>query len=196
MKIVINLLLVGLICLLGYLLYDNIKEPIEFQKEKTRRERAVVAKLMTIRQTQEFYRTITGSFSNNFDTLAFVLSTEDFMIINVMGDPDDPNFDISQITYDTSYFPAIDSLNAMGIDLDSLRFVPFAPKGTTFKIQADTIEYQKTMVHVVEVGVIRKLFMGEYGDERFKKYDSRYKPNQLLKFGDMNTPNTAGNWER
>lgn len=196
MKIVINLLLVGLIGLLGYLLYANIKEPIEFQKVKKVRERAVVAKLMTIRQAQEYYRTIKGSFSNNFDTLAYVLSTDDFMIINVQGDPDDPNFDISLITYDTSYFPAIDSMSALGINLDSLRFVPFAPKGTEFDIQADTIEYQKTMVHVVEVGVIRKEFMGEYGDERFKKYDSRYKPNQRLKFGDMNTPNTAGNWER
>jgi hypothetical protein len=196
MKIVINLLLVGLIGLLGYLLYANIKEPIEFQKVKTQRERAVVAKLMVIRQTQDYYRSITGSFCNDFDTLAHVLSTEDFMIINVQGDPDDPNFDISQITYDTSYFPAIDSMNAMGINLDSLRFVPYAPKGTEFDIQADTIEYQKTMVHVVEVGVIRKEFMGKYGDEHFKKYDSRYKPNQRLKFGDMSTPNTAGNWER
>lgn len=196
MKIVVNILLIGLIGLLGYLLYANIKEPIEFQKVKTERERAVVAKLMMIRQTQEFYRSITGSFCNDFDTLAHVLATEDFMIINVQGDPDDPNFDISQITYDTSYFPAIDSLNSMGINLDSLRFVPFAPKGTEFDIQADTIEYQKTMVHVVEVGVIRKEFMGAYGTDHFKKYDSRYKPNQRLKFGDMNTPNTAGNWER
>jgi len=196
MKIVINLLLVGLIGLLGYLLYANIKEPIQFMKVKTERERAVVDKLMVIRQTQEFYRSITGSFADNFDTLTHVLATRDFMIINVMGDPDDPNFDISQITYDTSYFPAIDSMNAMGINLDSLSVVPFAAPGTEFQIQADTIEYQKTMVHVVEVGVVRKEFMGMYGDERFKKYDSRYKPNALLKFGDMGTPNTAGNWER
>ncbi len=196
MKIVVNILLVGLIGLLGYLLYANIKEPIQFMKVKTVRERAVVDKLIKIRQAQEYYRSITGSFANDFDSLTHVLSTENFMIVNVMGDPDDPNFDISQITYDTSYFPAIDSMNAMGMNLDSLRYVPFAEAGTTFDIQADTIEYQKTQVHVVEVGVIRKLFMGDYGDDRFKKYDSRYKPNARLKFGDMNTPNTSGNWER
>jgi hypothetical protein len=196
MKIAVNLLLVALIGFLAYLLYVNIEEPIKFMKVKTQRERAVVDKLMVIRQAQDYYRSITGSFADNFDTLAHVLSTKDFMIINVMGDPDDPNFDISQITYDTSYFPAIDSMNSMGINLDSLRFVPFAPVGTEFEIQADTIEYQKTMVHVVEVGVIRSKFMGTYGDVRFQKYDSRYKPNARLKFGDMSTPNTAGNWER
>lgn len=195
MKIVINLLLVVLIIFLGYLLYTNIKEPIEFKREKTKRENAVIEKLKDVRQAQEHYRSITGSFANNFDTLTHVLKTGEFMIVNVQGDPDDPNFDISQIIYDTSYFPAYDSIQSLGLNLDSLRFVPFAPKGTEFDIQADTIEYQKTTVHVVEVGVRRKAFMGPYGDERFAKYDKLYEPNSRLKFGDMNTPNTAGNWE-
>lgn len=196
MKIVINILLVGLIFLLGYLLYANIKEPIEFKSAKDKRERAVVEQLKTIRQTQEFYRSITGSFASDFDSLSHVLTADSFRIINVQGDPDDPNFDIDQITYDTVYFAAIDSIIALGINLDSLRYVPYAPLGTTFDIQADTIEYQKTTVHVVEVGVKRALFMGEYGDVRFAKYDSRYDPSARIKFGDMNTPNTAGNWER
>ena len=196
MKIAINLLLVALIVFLGFLLYANIKEPIEFKRIKTQREIAVVEKLKEVRQAQEHYRSITGIFSNNFDSLAYVLKTGQFMVINVQGDPDDPNFDISQITYDTAYFSAIDSMNSLGINLDSLRYVPFAPSGTTFDIQADTIEYQKTLVPVVEVGVRRALFMGAYGDERFAKYDKNYAPNARVKFGDMNAPNTSGNWER
>ena len=196
MKIVINLLLVALIIFLGYLLYANIKEPIEFKRIKTQREIAVVDKLKEIRQAQEHYRSITGIFADNFDTLAHVLETGQFMIVNVQGDPDDPNFDISQITYDTAYFPSLDSMNSLGINLDSLRYVPFAPDGTTFDIQADTIEYQKTLVPVVEVGVRRALFMGQYGDERFAKYDKNYEPNARIKFGDMYAPNTSGNWER
>ncbi len=196
MKIVINLILVGLIIFLGYLLYANIKEPIEFKRIKTQREIAVVEKLKEVRQAQEHYRSITGIFANNFDTLAHVLKTGEFMVVNVQGDPDDPNFDISMITYDTTYFPALDSMNSLGINVDSLKYVPYAPSGTTFDIQADTIEYQKTMVPVVEVGVRRALFMGEFGDERFAKYDKNYAPNARVKFGDMNAPNTSGNWER
>ena len=68
MKIAINILLVGLIFLLGYLLYANIKEPIEFKSVKDKRERVVVEQLKTIRKTQEFYRSITGSFADNFDS--------------------------------------------------------------------------------------------------------------------------------
>jgi len=195
MKIAINVILVALIIFLGYLLYTNIEEPIKFKDEKRKRENAVIDKLKDVRQAQEHYRSITGSFADNFDSLAHVLKTGAFMIVNVQGDPDDPNFDISQITYDTSYFPAIDSIRSLGLNVDSLRYVPYAPEGTTFDIKADTIEYQKTTVHVVEVGTRIKTFMGEYGDVRFAKYDKFYDPNGRLKFGDMNTPNTAGNWE-
>ena len=196
MKIVINLVLVLVICGLAYLLYANIKEPIEFKRVKTQREIAVVEKLKEIRQAQEHYRSITGSFANEWQKLADTLRLGEFQIVNVQGDPDDPNFDISQITYDTAYFPALDSMNSLGINLDSLRYVPYAPSGTEFDIQADTIEYQKTEVHVVEVGVRRSAFMGEFGDERFAKYDKNYNPNARIKFGDMNSPNTSGNWER
>ena len=90
---------------------------------------------------------------------------------------------------------AIDSINRMGINLDSLRFVPYG-HGVVFDIQADTLTYQKTKVNVVQVGVRKKEFMGEWADERFAKYDNRYDPNAMLKFGDMSAPNTSGNWER
>lgn len=196
MKIVINLLLVALIIFLGYLLYANIKEPIEFKRQKTQREIAVVEKLKSIRQAQEHYRSITGSFADSFQKLSDTLTVGEFRIINVQGDPDDPNFDISMITYDTAYFPALDSMQSLGINLDSLEYVPYAPSGTKFDIKADTIEYQKTEVHVCEVGIQRKVFMGEYGDERFAKYDKNYDPNARIKFGDLNSPNTSGNWER
>jgi hypothetical protein len=79
--------------------------------------------------------------------------------------------------------------------LDSLPFVPFSDNAL-FEIQADTITYQSTVVNVVQVGVQRKLFMGPYADPMYSKFDNRYDPNSRLKFGDMNTPNTSGNWER
>lgn len=193
MRIVIDIVLIAVIAGLVYLLYANIQEPIEFKNEKQKRERAVINKLIEVRQAQEHYRSITGEFASNFDTLKEVLSTGEFMVVNVMGDPDDPNS--SEIIYDTTYFPAADSMRSLGINLDSLRFVPYT-EGHTFDMQADTLTYQKTRVTVVEVGVVRREFMGPYADPRFAKYDNTYDPNTRLKFGDMNAPNTSGNWER
>lgn len=194
MRKVFNLVLLAVAAVFAYLVYQSISEPIAFNDERTKREFAVRAKLEEIRTAQELYRDITGVFAPSFDTLKQVLSTEQFTIINVQGDPDDPNFQ-GQITYDTIYRPAIDSILALGINLDSLQYVPYGKPGTTFRIQADTIDYQSTTVPVVEVGVQRKEFMGPYASKRFARYDQNYDPNKPMKFGDMNKPNLSGNWE-
>jgi hypothetical protein len=196
MRLVFNIILLLIAAALAYMLYQSIEEPIAFDNEKERRKDIVVEKLETIRKAQEMYRDITGEFAPNFDTLVDVLTNGRFMRIAVIGDPDDPNF-TGEITYDTSYTAAIDSVRALGMDLSKLRYVPtFSDtEQTQFMIAADTIEYQSTTVAVVEVGTPWKSFMGEYADARFAKYDQNFSPNKVIKFGDLNKPNLSGNWE-
>jgi hypothetical protein len=196
MRLVLNVILLLIAAALAYMLYMSIEEPIAFDAEKERRKDIVVEKLELIRDAQEMYRDITGNFAPNFDTLVDVLTNGRFTRIAVIGDPDDPNF-TGVITYDTSYTKAIDSIRALGIDLKSLKYVPLFKdtEQTTFQIAADTIDYQSTMVAVVEVGTPYKSFMGKYSDARFAKYDQNYSPNKVIKFGDLNKPNLSGNWE-
>lgn len=193
MRIVINLVLAIMILGLIWVLIGSIREPIAFKAEKEKRERAVVDKLMKIRTAQEAYRNITGVFAPSFDTLAQVIKTGKFMIISVIGDPDDPNF-TGEIIYDTTYIPALDSIRSLGINVDSLRYVPYG-MGESFDIQADTVTFQSTNVPVVEVGVRRAVFMGPFKDPRFARYDNNYDPKSIVKFGNMNAPNMSGNWE-
>ena len=195
MRLAINLLLLALVAFMAYLLVQSIREPISFKAEKDKRENAVIDKLLVVRKMQEFYRDVTGgSFAPSFDTLKQVLETGNFMNIKVVGDPDDPNF-TGEITYDTTYQPAIDTIRAMGIDLDSLRYVPYG-EGAEFEIVADTLTYQQTAVNVVQVSIPRSKFMGPFADPRFARYDNSYDPNSIIKFGDLNRPNLSGNWER
>ncbi|MEM1218496.1 MAG: hypothetical protein AAGH79_06275 [Bacteroidota bacterium] len=194
MRLAINLILIALTIFLVWVLYSSIKEPIAFKNEKDRRELVVISKLQDIRTAQEAYRGITDQFAPNFDTLAEVLTNGKFKIIQVFGDPDDPT-NTQAIIYDTIYKPAIDSIRTLGINLDSLRYVPFT-NGEVFEIAADTLTYQKTLVSVCQVGTKRSNFMGPYADIKYAKYDNSYDPNSYIKFGDMNKPNLAGNWER
>lgn len=193
MRLIINIALVLGILLGVYLLYTSIQEPIAFNAEKAKREAAVIEKLSKIRQAQEMFRAITGHYAANFDTLAYVLQTGQFMIIQAFGDPDDPT-NTEKIRKDTLFKSAKDSINLLGWNVDSLGFVPYGG-GQLFTIQADTMTYQSTLVDVVEVGVSRKVFMGKFGDKRFAKYDDAYDPEAQLKFGNMFAPNTSGNWE-
>lgn len=191
MKIVINLVLLLITAVLIYMLYNSIQEPIAFQTAKDKREQAVVDRLIQIRKAQEMFRDIKGGFAPNFDTLRYVLQNDRFAIINVKGDEDDPNNPV--IIRDTIYRPAIDSIRALGINLDSLQNVPYS--NAKFDIDADTLTYQQTLVSVVEVGTKRSNFMGKYADKKYARYDNSYDPNKPLKFGDMNSPKLAGNWE-
>ena len=191
MRIIANILIVLLIGFLAYLLYSSIREPIAFGDEKAKREKAVINKLKQVRTAQQFYKDITGIFANDFDTLAHVLRTGDFYEVKVSGDPDDQNSDFQ---LDTVFTPAIDTIQKMGWNLDSLRYVPYT-SGETFDLQADTIEYQQTKTAVVQVGVKREKFMGKFADPSYSKYDKRYDPKTMLKFGDMSKPSISGNWE-
>lgn len=194
MRLIINLVLIALTALLIWVLVSSISEPIKFQEIRKQREDAVIDRLMEIRHAQEIYRNVEGKFANSFDSLVYVLQNGQIQTVSVFGDPDDPS-NTDAIRYDTSYSPAIERIKELGINLDSLKFVPYTNK-TVFDIQADTLTYQSTLVDVVEVGVIRKKFMGEWGDVRFARYDNSYDPNTKIKFGNMFAPNTSGNWER
>lgn len=193
MRKLFSLFFLVLAFVLAWLLYRSIEEPISFADARAERSEAVSNQLKTIRTTQEMYRDITGMFAPNFDTLKQVLRDGRFMEVRILGDPDDPDFDPTT-AYDTTYSPAIDSVNAMKIDLDRLQYIPYT-EDMVFDIAADTIDYQSTKVPVVQVGTPYKNFMGEYADERFKRYDQRYNPNAPIKFGDLSKPSLSGNWE-
>ncbi len=193
MRKLFSLFFLVLAFFLAYLLYKSIEEPIAFANVRTLRDDAVEDQLKKIRTTQEMYRDITGEFAPRFDTLRQVLTNEDFLQIQVIGDPDDPNFQ-GTIVYDTTRVPAIDSIRALNIDLATLDEVPYG-NGAKFDIEANVIEYQSTEVPVVQVGVPRSKYMGEYADAKFKRYDQRYEPNAAIKFGDLTKPSLAGNWE-
>ncbi len=193
MKTVINVVLLLLTLSFIYLLYLSIKEPLEFQEARDSRTKSVIDRLRTIRECQEMYRDIYGTYATNFEDLASGLKTGRFQNIRVIGDPDDPNF-TGKITYDTLFIPAIDSIKSLGFNLDSLSFVPYA-NGARFDMKTDTIKQDNAIIDVIEVGVQRKAFMGKFADISFKKFDNRYDPESRVKFGDLNSPSLTGNWE-
>jgi len=201
MRLIINLILVGLIGALGYLLFYGIQEPISFGDAKKERVDAVTDRLKQVRYAQEFYRDITGRFASSFDSLRYVLENDSFTLVKIIGDPDDPTGSNFQRTEKKR--SAKDSLatlmankdSKIRIVLDELELVPFG-NGAKFAIKADTLTYQKTLVNVTEVSTKWRTFMGEkYGDIKYARYDNTYDPDNILKFGDMSAPNLSGNWE-
>lgn len=199
MKILINVLILAGILGVGYLLVNSIKEPIEFQAEKDKRVEVVVNKLKEIRTAQLAFRGIVGKFAHDFDTLTEVLKNDTFKIIRVFGNPDDEEKK-EEVVFETVYVPAIDSVNKLGLNLDSLSFVPYGG-GEKFEIKAEVNEFQSTSVPMVLVRTPYKTFMGKFAAPRYKRFDNSYNPdditekNYFLQFGSLNKPTTAGSWD-
>lgn len=194
MRKIINILLLLLVVLLAYMLYSSIKEPILFEAAKKSKEAKVINRLEDIRKAQEIYRTVTGKFAGSFDSLAYTLKTDSIPFVMLTEDPEDPT-NPDKFIREVTYTAAIDSIRALGFNLDSLRYVPNGG-GATFDIAADTLTYQSTLVNVVEVGTTYKTFMGKYATQKFSKYDQSYDINKRLKFGDLSKPNISGSWDR
>ncbi|MEE9439115.1 MAG: hypothetical protein V3V14_08960 [Saprospiraceae bacterium] len=190
MKYIINLVLLFLIGLLAFMLYSSIKEPVAFGNAKKYRKDIVVNKLQEIRTSQELYKSIKGEFAPSWEALIHTLKTDSIPLVKILEDENDSQKFEKFITYSSAF----DSIKSLGLNLDSLSLIPFG-KGKSFEIAADTIEYQKTIVSVVEVGTKWKNFMGKYADIKYSKYDNKYDPNSTIKFGNMNKPNLSGNWE-
>lgn len=194
MRTLFSLLFLALAGVLAFFLYKSIEEPIAFANVRAERDEVVANKLEMIRKAQEIYRDITGEFAGNFDTLKQVLTEGRLLEVKVIGDPDDPNF-VGEITYDSSYVAASKLVADRKIVLDDLEKVPYT-NGAEFDIESKVIPYQSTDVAVVQVGVRRKVYMGEeYGDIKYKQYDQTYDPNAPMQFGSLTKPTLTGTWQ-
>lgn len=192
MRYLINIILILVCVLIGWLIVGNIKEPIAFANELDKRQGAVSQQLSDIRTAQEVYKKITGNYAANFDTLKQVLREGNIELYKIIGNLDDQE---SETLIDTIRTRAVDSMRSLAISIDSLDYVPFGRPGAAFKMDADTLTYQSILVNVVEVGIQKKEYMGDFADKKYMKYDPMYNPDDMIKFGDMNSPNTSGNWK-
>jgi hypothetical protein len=195
MSKIINIVLVLITLVLAYWLYSSIKDPIEFNQELEKRKFEVIAKLKKIQTAQDIYRAVTGKYAKSFDDLTSQIQNGKIEVVKLENDPSDPtNQDKFVKTF--TYVAAKDSIRSLlgDMDLNELRYVPYTDGKIQFSINADTLTHQNNLVNVVEVGTKYKDFMGEFGDPKYKKYDKYYDPEKILKFGDMTSPNTNGNW--
>lgn len=69
MKVVMRVLLALAIVLLAYVSWKSIQEPIDFNAEVAKRDKAVIQRLIDIRTAQVALRAQTGTYTASFDTL-------------------------------------------------------------------------------------------------------------------------------
>lgn len=168
MKTVINLVLAACVIGLVYICYGSIMGPINFDNEKSIRDKAIIARLIDIRKAQQEYRSLhQGAYTDNFDSLIAFVKTAKLPFIMKVGTLTDDQLNngmtekkamalinkakktnnwsevekagLQNFRRDTMWVAVLDTIFTKGFNPDSLPFVPYG-NGARFEmaIRKDT----------------------------------------------------------
>lgn len=202
MKIAFKLFLLVLIVGLGYMVVESIMEPVRFNKEKDKREQAVIHKLEDIRSGEMAYRRINGTYTASWDTLIDFLKNNEFFIVKEVADPNDTTF--TKTIRDTlGTISIIDSLfnHRVNFNVDHLKYVPIPAiffANEIFELSAGKITRGGVPVQVFESQSHYKVMLKGLDNQLIinliKKVEEMNKY-AGLKVGSLTEASTEGNWK-
>lgn len=194
MKTAIQIGLVIIICVLGYLVFESIMEPVRFNQEKDLREAAVIQRLKDIRSAQVAHRTVFGRFNSDLDSLITFIKTRELPVVKAIGNVPDTLTEaealkLGLVQRDTVWVSIKDSLfKNTRYPLDSLAVIPFSG-GMRFEMDAGELERGMVKVQVFEASANREHYM------KGLDFHIWYQRKEGLKVGSLKEPSLDGNWE-
>lgn len=191
---------------LGYKIYHAIHEPIKFQEVKQIRYSQVIAKLKDIRDAQEAYKVVYGSYARDFTTLIQFIDTGKYTITQQR----DSSFMWYDRTYrievqkdtvliDTLGFVAVkDSLFGKSDRYKTLMRVPFAQQGEHFEMQSGVLEKSGYKAPVFEAKVKKEVVLYDQPKDLVTQEKTHQSVEEVngteIKVGSLTEVSTNGNW--
>ena len=194
----INIGLALVACLLAYLVFDSIRQPVVFDNTRKEREIKVVQSLKDIRSTQTLFKQTYNRYTGSFDSLIEYVRTGELPIVNMIPDPEDTTF-TRTINDTVGYIKVIDSLfnKRENFDINSLRVVPFS-QNVEFEMQAGYIMRGGLKVAVFEAKTPLNTYLWDLDPQRVNNLKAEMEDLEKyagLKVGSMDEPSVSGNWE-
>ena len=152
MKTVFNIVLGVCAIALVYICYASIMGPINFEKAKKHRDKAVVARLIDIRKAQAEYRNIYKQYTASFDTLIDFVKTQKIPFVSKEGVLSDKQLEdgmtekkamaiiekakktgkydevkkwgLENFKRDTMWVAVMDTVYPKGFNPDSMKYIP------------------------------------------------------------------------
>jgi len=209
MKVVIQIVLLVVIIVLGYLLYESIMKPIRFNKEKLHIEQATIQRLKDIRSAQVAFKSEYSRYSGDFDSLITFVRGGTFSVIKAIGSIPDSLVEEGMtekeavkeglISRDTVRISVLDSLFYQTYPIDSLNFVPYAGSyefnlGAGWIVTGSKVRvavFEAKVPYTVLLKTLDPQLVINYSEERDKI--TGYAG---LRVGSLTeATNNAGNWE-
>jgi hypothetical protein len=206
MKTVLQLVLWIVCIILGYLIYNSINGPIEFDKVKKERYADVIDRLKDIRNSQEAYKSVNGRFAGNFDQLIQFVDTGKY-VITTQRDSSYMEFDKNlgidmprevRIIDTLGFVSVKDSLFGKSERWKNLMKVPHALNGETYTMKADFLEQGGYKAPVFEVSVAKNVVLSDQPADLLARENAALSVEEVngaeIKVGSLTKVSTSGNW--
>ncbi|MEZ5195444.1 MAG: hypothetical protein R2764_03310 [Bacteroidales bacterium] len=195
---IIKILLLVIIVILAYLVFESVMKPVRFNKAVDKRSKAVIQNLQDIRSAELTFKAINGKYTASFDTLFDFLQNGMIPVVKMVPDPTDTTF-TKTIRDTTGYIRVMDSLfhSRPNFDVKHLKYIPFTDK-KEFTLDAGIIEKGGVDINVFEATAHFNLILHGLDEQMVinliaaKEQIERYPG---LKVGSMTEASTDGNWE-
>lgn len=207
MKLVIQLLLWVAILVLGYLIFQSIYEPTQFNDVKEERYTVVVEKLEDIRDAQLAYREVTGRFTGDFDSLIEFIDTAQF-VLTQRKDTTVLDEEYKRIYGVDSYIETvvIDTLGYASVKdslfadepYQNLAKVPIEGVDAEFEMEAGMLTVNDSEIPVFEAKIAKEVILYDQDEDLVRMEEEVVAVDQIggayISVGSMEEVNTTGNW--
>ncbi len=210
MKTAIQIVLIGIAILLGYLIFNSVQRPIDFEKAKKERYEKVVERLKDIRKAEAAFKDVHGEFTGNWDTLINFVQNGQLPFVRRIGMLTDSMIEAGwteetaikkgRIIRDTVRVAVVDTLFGAGYDASKLKYVPVEDTVATFYLGATVLTTGSGIqVPVFEAKVHNNTVLRGLDRQLVINLNDKARTNDKypgLKVGSLNEANnSAGNWE-
>ena len=210
MKTAIQIVLIAIAILLGYLIFQSVEDPIEFEKAKDARYAATVQKLKDIRKAELAYKNVNGRFTGNWDTLISFVKHDSLSLVRKIGMLTDSMIDAGwneemaikkgKIIRDTIRISVLDSLFGRSYPVEKIKYIPVKDTVAEFHLGATIITTGSGIkVPVFEAKAHNNTILRDLDRQMVINMNDERRTNKKypgLKVGSLEEANNnAGNWE-
>jgi uncharacterized protein YqgC (DUF456 family) len=193
-RIGFGVLFAALCGFMGYKIYSNIQDRLEFENALQFRKAKVIKRLEDIKKLQVTYLEEHGKYTNSFDSLVQFALNDSVKIVKYLVNKDDTAAvnkakRLGQPLEEVLYVPALDKAFDVRpkYPIDELPIIPFTEQ--TFEMNAGSIEKNGNELQVFEVKVDWFTFV-----QNLPTLPENFDKSQKFVLGSMNEPTTEGNW--
>ena len=196
---------------LGYITFMSVYAEIKFNKLKEERYKAVIEKLIDIRDAELAHRTVTGQFQGDWDKLVAFIDTASFTLTqrrdsSVIDEELTRRYGGVETTKDIviidtlGFVPVKDSLFGADPRYKTIMNIPVGKAGAKFDLKAGILDHNGLQIPVFEAVALKSVILDGEDANLIDKEEQVVSVDGVngnaIKVGAMDEVNTNGNWPK